>query len=86
MTPAELRERRRRSGLTQAALAERLGVRPRQVIRWEHGTSPIRTMTEMALESIFSQPSSRTCPRCGPCECEDCQSGYCGDVERSVIR
>ena len=37
MTGDELREMRKAAGLTQAALAERLGVRQSAIYRWEQG-------------------------------------------------
>ena len=37
MTGDELREMREAAGLTQAALADRLGVKQSTVYRWEHG-------------------------------------------------
>jgi len=41
MTGSELRHIRKRLGLTQAALAERLAVTPTTVARWERGELPI---------------------------------------------
>ena len=42
MTGDELRRIRKRLGLTQAALAERLAVTSTSVARWERGEVPIR--------------------------------------------
>ena len=42
MTGQQLRQTRQRLGLTQAALAERLGVSPNTVARWERNEVPIR--------------------------------------------
>ncbi len=42
MKGGTLRRIRKRLGLTQAALAERLGVRPNTVARWERNELPIR--------------------------------------------
>ncbi len=42
MTGKELRQIRDRLGLTQAALADRLGVSPNSVARWERDEVPIR--------------------------------------------
>lgn len=41
MTPQELRRLRRRAKLTQAALAQRLGVTETTVARWERGARSI---------------------------------------------
>lgn len=43
MTKDELRRLRRKAGLTQAALAQRLGVTATTVARWEQGARPIST-------------------------------------------
>ncbi len=42
MKGGTLRRIRKRLGLTQAALAKRLGVRPNTVARWERNELPIR--------------------------------------------
>lgn len=42
MTGEDLRRIRKRLGLTQAALAERLGVTPTSVARWERNEVSIR--------------------------------------------
>ena len=54
MTPAELRELRAALGLSQRALAERLGVQYATVARWETGHHAIQhpTMLRLALERL----------------------------------
>ena len=42
MRGGTLRQIRKRLGLTQSALAERLGVSPNTVARWERNEVPIR--------------------------------------------
>lgn len=41
MTPTALKQLRRRLGLTQAGLADRIGVQRNTVVRWEMGLNPI---------------------------------------------
>lgn len=52
MTPSELRAARASLGLSQRALAERIGVARLTVIRWEAGTWPITRRTELAIRSL----------------------------------
>jgi DNA-binding XRE family transcriptional regulator len=40
------------SGLTQAQLAEKLGVERNTVNRWEMGLLPIQTITALAIEHV----------------------------------
>lgn len=54
MTPADVRSARLALGLTQAALAGRLGVSKDTVNRWEMGRQEIRfpTVLRLALERL----------------------------------
>lgn len=51
----ELRKLRKRAGLTQAALAERLGLTPNAVARWEQQarsiSDPMARLIRMVLEA-----------------------------------
>lgn len=59
MTSEELRRRREALGLTQRALAERLGVREETVNRWERGRVPIPRTVDLALVTIEQQQGQR---------------------------
>lgn len=50
MTPAELRERRLRLGMTQAQLAERIDVKQHHISRWETGDKKITHMRAAWLD------------------------------------
>jgi transcriptional regulator with XRE-family HTH domain len=52
MTGKELQEWRRRMGLTQEGLAQRLGVIRLTVARWETGTRAIPSFLPLALEAL----------------------------------
>jgi len=52
MTGKELQEWRRKWGLTQEALARRLGVIRLTVARWETGTRAIPSFLPLALEAL----------------------------------
>lgn len=54
MIPADLRSAREALGLTQKALAERLGVSENTIWRWETGKHPVEhsTMLRLALERL----------------------------------
>jgi transcriptional regulator with XRE-family HTH domain len=52
MTPADLRAIRERLGLTQAELAERIGVTDRSMRRYESGEHSISRPIAMLIESI----------------------------------
>ncbi len=48
----ELKEKRERLRLTQAEVADLLGVKENTVYRWEAGRVPISKMVELSFESI----------------------------------
>ena len=48
----ELIERRKRMGLSQAALAKRLEITTRGYCNWESGARKIRKIHELALERV----------------------------------
>lgn len=52
MTAAELRALRDRLGMTQAALAARLGTMQGRVSDWERGTRPVPVQVEAHLRTI----------------------------------
>ena len=47
-------ENRKRLGLTQEQLAERLGVTPQAISKWENGTSDPNTSNLFALAKLYS--------------------------------
>lgn len=53
MTPEELKRKRQAKGWSQLELARRLGVARNTVVRWEHGTRKISTMTSVAIRSVL---------------------------------
>jgi len=52
----ELRRIRRRLGLTQAAMAERLAVTPNTVARWERNEVPIREPMARLIRLLATPP------------------------------
>ena len=52
MESKDMKERREKLRLTQAQLAELLGVKENTVYRWEAGKLPISKTVELALERI----------------------------------
>lgn len=52
MEGEKLKERRDALGLTQAQLAEILGVKPNTVARWERGLLPVPRTVELAMETV----------------------------------
>jgi transcriptional regulator with XRE-family HTH domain len=55
MTGKDLKEWRKRWGLSQAALAKRLGVIRLTVTRWESGTRPIPSFLPLALKGLETE-------------------------------
>ena len=58
MTPAKLIAKRKTLGMTQAQLADRLGLNRRQIIRMEKGETPIRSAYSELLRYIESAPGA----------------------------
>lgn len=56
MTPADFRAARETLGLTQAQLADALGMQRRQIIRLEAGETPITQLHEYAMRWLLSAP------------------------------
>ena len=52
MTAEQFKTLRARLGLTQAELAEKLGVERNTVNRWEMGLLPIQTITGLAMQHL----------------------------------
>jgi DNA-binding XRE family transcriptional regulator len=63
MTAHQMTEARKRLGLTQAQLAEALGVTRRAVVYWEAGRRSIARPVEMAVESLLQQHRQHLPPR-----------------------
>jgi transcriptional regulator with XRE-family HTH domain len=63
-TSVELRQTRKTLGLTQAALAERLGVSANTVARWERGKLAIDhpAMLALALQTLLNHRDTPTDP------------------------
>ncbi len=62
MTEAGLKRARKQLGMTQAALAEALGMQRNSVARMERGEQPIMRTTELAVKyllSIMRKPKRR---------------------------
>ena len=55
MGPDDVKSLRKRLGLTQHALAERVGVRPLSVSRWERGTHRPSHLARRALEKLADE-------------------------------
>lgn len=52
MTPNQLKTLRKRLGMTQAQLAEAIGVQENSVYRWEAGIHPIMPHTEQVIRMV----------------------------------
>lgn len=65
MTGEELRRIRKRLGLTQVALAERLGVAPNSVARWERDEVPIREVVARLVRLLAKVPAQTSGKRGG---------------------
>ena len=55
MTKEELRQARERLGLTQAQLAQQLGVTLNAVQKWEMGERPIRKVVALAVQLLLER-------------------------------
>lgn len=55
MNPDELKTRRETLGMTQAQLAEALGVDVMTVSRWERGARPLSPLLPLALKGLESE-------------------------------
>lgn len=53
MTPGQLKQARHRLGLTQAAMANAMGIGTRKLERWEGGHSPISPEGARLIEMIL---------------------------------
>ena len=62
MTPSVFRESRKLIGLSQTALADRLGLSLRQVRNLETGDSPIKGVHELALRWIAMEEANLNLP------------------------
>ncbi len=58
MTAAELRRIRSSLGLSQAALATRLGVSPLTILLWEKGSVPIAKSRALAIQMVQHQEAA----------------------------
>jgi len=65
MTPNEFRERRRRLGLTQEALARKLGVALTTVARWERGEHTPPAWLDLAMAAVEWLAAEETAEREG---------------------
>lgn len=59
MTGEELRRIRKRLGLTQQQLAERLAVHSNSVARWERDEMPIRELTARLVRLLAKMPPGK---------------------------
>ena len=56
MTPQQLKDLRRAAGVSQAALARKLGMSESQVQRWETGKNPISSVADIAIRAVLGVP------------------------------
>ena len=63
MTPREFRDRRLTLGLSTEQLAERLGVDPQTIRRWQDGSQSVPGPVTMAMAFLLRQvcPPATTC-------------------------
>jgi transcriptional regulator with XRE-family HTH domain len=59
MTGTELRRLRKRAGLTQRALAERLGMNANHVAGMEQGRVPVREVVALAVRYVTAVPQPK---------------------------
>jgi transcriptional regulator with XRE-family HTH domain len=62
MTPADLTAARKRLGLSQTALADRLGVQRLAVGRWERGERAIPPFLHLAMTALADEASRTASP------------------------
>ena len=55
MTPHDLRQVRAKAGLTQAAIALRLGISRRHYIRYENGQAAIPRLVALAVSALLKK-------------------------------
>ncbi len=60
MSPLKLCRLRERAGLSQQLLAQRRGVAPATITRWENGTRYPSKPAELALRSVIEAKDSRS--------------------------
>ena len=66
MTPAEIKQARQSLGLTQAAMAAKMGIIQRKWERWEGGHSPISAEGATLLRMLVDIGDKIvTCQKCG---------------------
>lgn len=61
---ADMKGIRTRLGLSQVALAEKLGVHQSTISRFESGDLPLDERTALALEALAARPPVRHCALC----------------------
>jgi transcriptional regulator with XRE-family HTH domain len=59
MTPNELKRRRQKLGLSQAKLAQMMGVDQMTISRWERGIHPIPLYISLAVEALEVRLNTR---------------------------
>jgi transcriptional regulator with XRE-family HTH domain len=60
VTAQTMKRKRRQLGLTQLALAERVGVHRVTIAKWENGTEPIPKWMALLLELLVKTEGMRT--------------------------
>ncbi len=64
MTPREFRDIRLALGLSTEQLAERLGVDPRTIRRWQDGSQPVPGPVVAAMQLLRITPQALSTPVC----------------------